>query len=87
MPSKLLTISRAAELLNISREFVVELLDERTILSVGAGVRRRIEEPVLLTFREHRNLARHEAIRQMARDGVTAGVYDLVVLPEGTEDE
>lgn len=75
MPRKLLTISRAAELLNVSREFMVKFLDDETIPSAGVGVRRRIEEPVLLAFREHRNAARHEAIRQMARHAVEAGVY------------
>ncbi|MFN7924862.1 MAG: helix-turn-helix domain-containing protein [Bryobacteraceae bacterium] len=87
MPGNLLTITRAATLLNVSREFMVKLLDERTIPSVGVGARRRIEEPVLLAFRERRNAARHEAIQQMARDAVEAGVYDLVILPEGAEDE
>lgn len=67
MPGNLLTISRAAELLNVSREFMVDLLDERTILSVGAGVRRRIEEPVLLAFRERRKA------RSDSADGVGCG--------------
>lgn len=87
MPSNLLTIGRAAELLNVSREFMVKLLDDRTIPSVGVGARRRIEEPVLSAFRERRNAARHEAIRQMARDAVEAGVCDLVILPDGAEDQ
>lgn len=52
---------------------MVDLLDQRTL--------------VLLTFRERRNPARHEAIQQIARDEVEARVYDLVVLPEGAEDE
>ena len=55
MPGNLLTITRAATLLNVSREFMVKLLDERTIPSVGVGARRRIEEPVLSAFRERRN--------------------------------
>ncbi|MBM3796852.1 MAG: helix-turn-helix domain-containing protein [Acidobacteria bacterium] len=59
MPDNLLTITRAATLLNVSREFIVTLLDERTIPSVGVGARRRIEEPVLYAFRELRNTARH----------------------------
>ena len=87
MLGNLLTITRAAALLNVSREFMAKLLDERTIPSVGVGTRRRIEEPVLVAFREGRNAARHEAIQQMARDAVEAGVYDLVILPEGAEDE
>ena len=87
MPSNLLTINCAAELLNVSREFMVKLLDDGTIASVGVGTRLRIEEPVLLAYRERRNAARHEAIRQIARDAVEAGVYDLVVFPEGAEDE
>ena len=87
MPGNLLTITRAATLLNVSREFMAKLLDERTIPSVGVGARRRIEEPVLLAFRGRRNAERHEAIRQVARDAVEAGAYDLVILTEGAEDE
>ena len=87
MPSNILTITRAAALLNVSREFTVKLLDDGTIPSVGVGTRLRIEEPVLLAYRERRNAARHEAIQQMAWDAVEAAVYDLVVLPEGAEDE
>ena len=87
MPSHLLTITRAAALLNVTREVMVKLLDDRTIPSVGVGARRRVEEPVLLAFRERRNAARHEAIQQMARDAFETGAYDLVILPEGAEDE
>jgi hypothetical protein len=39
-----------------------------------------------LDFREHRNAAKHEAIGQMARDAVEAGVYDVVIRPEGAAD-
>jgi len=87
MPSHLFTITRAAALLNDSCDFTVKLLDDGTIPSVGVGTRLRIEEPVLVATRERRNAARHEAIQQMAWDAVEAGVYDLVVLPEGAEDE
>lgn len=87
MRSNLLTVSRAAELLNVSREFMVKVLDERTMPFVGEAVRRMIEEPVLLAFRERRNAARHEAIQQIAREAVEAGVCDFVILPEGAEDQ
>ena len=87
MPSKFLTISRAAELLNVSRESMVKLLNDGTIPSVGVGTRIRIEEPVLLAYCERRNAARHEAIRKMARDAVEDGVYDIFILPEGAEDQ
>jgi hypothetical protein len=82
-PSNVLTISRAAELLNVRCEFMVKLLDDKTIPSAGVGgdvgLRNLCCWPA--------SAARHEAIWQMARDAVESGVYDLVILPEGAEDE
>lgn len=87
MSSKLLTIARAAELLNVSREFMIKLLNEGTITSLGVGVKRRIDEAALLSFRERRNAERHAAIKSLATADIEAGVYDLVILPEEAEDE
>ena len=87
MSNKLLSISHAAKLINVSSQFMIRLLDEGAIRSVGVGTQRRIEETALLAFRERRKAERHAAIKSLATADTEAGVYDLVILPEGAEDE
>ena len=86
MPEKLLTIDEAADLLNVRREFITALLNEGALPFVGHGFERQVFESIFLAYRNKRNAERHEAIKRMARADVEAGVYDLVILPEGAED-
>ena len=51
------------------------------------GSHRRIYLRDLLDYKRRRDVARHEAINNMARAEMEAGTYDKVVLPEGAEDE
>ena len=85
--AKLLTIDQAADMLNVRREFMTGLLDQGALLSVGHGSERRIDEAIFMAYRDRRNAERHEVIKRMARADVEAGVYDLVILPEGVVDE
>lgn len=71
-----LTTQRAANLLGVSRQFLVRLLDDGKILSHKVGTHRRVYLRDLLAFREERDRRRHEAIRRIARDAVDDGVYD-----------
>ena len=87
MQEKLLTIDQAADLLNVRREFITGLLDQGALPSVGHGSERQIVEAIFLSYRHRRNAERHEAIKRMARADVEAGVYDMVILPEGAEDK
>jgi excisionase family DNA binding protein len=87
MQEKLLTITEAARLLGVSREFMTGLLDQGTLPSVGQGSERRMVEAIFMAYRDRRNAERHEAFKESARADVEAGVYDLVVLPEGASDE
>lgn len=87
MPEKLLTIEQAADLLNVRREFMSGLLDQGALPSVGHGSERQIDEAIFMAYRDRRNAERHEAIKRMARADVEAGVYNLVMLPEGATNE
>ena len=71
-----LTTQKAANLLGVSRQFLVRLLDDGKIRSHKVGTHRRIYLKDLLAFREERDLRRHEAIRRIARDAVDDGIYD-----------
>jgi excisionase family DNA binding protein len=82
-----LTTQRAANILGVSRPFLVKLLENGDIPFHMVGSHRRIYLRGLLGYKRRRDAARHEAINNMARAEMEAGTYDKVVLPEGAEDE
>jgi len=82
-----LTTQRAANILGVSRPFLVRLVEDGDIPFHMVGPHRRIYLRDLLDYKRRRDAARHEAINDMARSEMEAGTYDSVVLPEGAEDE
>jgi excisionase family DNA binding protein len=82
-----LTTQRAADILGVSRPFLVGLLESGQIPFHMVGSYRRIYLRDLLDYKRQRDQARHEAINNMARADMEAGTYDKVVLPDGAEDE
>lgn len=82
-----LTTQRAANILGVSRPFLVGLLKNGDMPFHMAGSHRRIYLRDLLNYKHRRDAARHDAINNMARVELEAGTYDNVVLPEGAEDE
>jgi excisionase family DNA binding protein len=71
-----MTTQEAATFLGVSRQFLARLLDQGKIPFHRAGTHRRVYLQDLLSFRKERDLRRHEAIEQMARDAVEDDVYD-----------
>ena len=71
-----MTTQQAAHFLGVSRQYLVRLLDEGKIPFHRTGTHRRIYLQDMITFRRERDRLRHEAIEQMARDAVAAGIYD-----------
>ena len=82
-----LTTQRAANILGVSRPFLVGIVENGDIPFHMVGSHRRIYLRDLLDYKRRRDAARHEAIDNMARAEMEAGTYDKVVLPEGAEDE
>lgn len=82
-----LTTQRAANILGVSRPFLVKLVENGDIPFHMVGSHRRIYLRDLLDYKRRRDAARHGAINDMARSEKEAGTYDTVVLPEGAEDE
>lgn len=65
--NKLLTSNQAAEILNVSRPFLVKLLIEKGIPFEYVGSHRRIRLADLLAYRQERELKREEALTNMVR--------------------
>jgi excisionase family DNA binding protein len=82
-----LTTQRAADILGVSRPFLVGLVEAGQIPFHMVGRHRRIYLNDLLAYKARRDSARHEAINNMAKAELEAGTYDTVVLPDGAEEE
>ena len=81
-----MTSQRAANLLGVSRPFMVRLLEEGELPFHMVGSHRRVYLKDLLAYQKRRDAERHDGINRMARMELEAGTYDKVVLPEGAEE-
>jgi excisionase family DNA binding protein len=73
---KEISTQEAADLLNVSRPFLVSLLDRGEIPSDKTGRYRRVRFGDVLAYKEMRNRRRAEILAQMMRENRGAGVYD-----------
>ena len=77
-----LTTQKAADLLGVSRQFLVRLLDQNKIAYHRTGTHRRIYLKDVLEYKQVRDAQRQQAIREIAQNAVDAGDYDRFVPPE-----
>jgi excisionase family DNA binding protein len=72
---RLLTTRQAAELLNVSRPFLIKLLDAGEIGFEMVGTHRRVPIDDLLRYRETRSRGRRDALRELSEDADDLGIY------------
>lgn len=73
---KEMTTQQAADLLNVSRQYLVRLLDEGRIPFTKTGKHRRVRIEDVLTFKEQRDRERKAGLDRLAQMSEEIGGYD-----------
>jgi excisionase family DNA binding protein len=71
-----LTTQEAANLLNVSRPFLVKLLEKGEIDYRKVGTHRRIRLEDLLVYRDQRDAERRQLLDEIASESQELGLYD-----------
>lgn len=72
-----LTTQQAADLLHVSRPYLIQLLENGDIPFIMVGTHRRIALAPLLEYKRQRDLIRREGLRELTRLSQEWGLYDL----------
>ena len=72
-----LTTQQAANILNLSRPFLVKLLDEGAIPCIKVGSNRRIQLKDLIIYREQRKVMRREGLKELTQFLQEEGFYEV----------
>jgi len=71
----MLTTNQAAEILNVSRPFLIKLLNERAIKFTKIGTHRRLQLGDVLRYKQQRDRQVLDELDELAREAQEAGNY------------
>lgn len=72
---RMLTTRQAAEMLNVSRPFLIQLLEREEIPFEMVGTHRRVAIEDVLRYRAQRSERRREVLRALSEDADELGIY------------
>lgn len=71
-----LTTQEAADLLNVSRPFLVKLLEQRKIPYIKVGSHRRIRFEDLMAYKQQREQERRQCLKELTQFSQDEGFYE-----------
>jgi len=82
-----LTTQRAADLLGVSRPYLIKLVEAGVLPYHKAGSHRRIYLKDLLAYQKRHDEERKAALDRISKEAFESGLYDRTGIPENGEDE
>ena len=70
-----LTTQQAAELLNVSRPYLIRILEAGDLPYEMVGTHRRLDLDDVLRYRAHRTQRRRDALRRLSQEADELGIY------------
>jgi len=77
-----LTTQQAANLLGVSRPFLIEILNRSEIPFHKTGTHRRIYLKDIMEYQKRRDLNRKRILGEIAKKAIAEGDYDTMYVPE-----
>lgn len=71
-----LTSQQAADILNVSRPFLIKLLKQGEIPHIKVGSHRRIQFKDLMAYKQQRGLKRRQSLQELTQLSQDAGFYE-----------